>query len=164
VVAGPGLTVTSTPTTATVSLTTVPSITAGQFGGTTLIPTFSINQYGQIVSSGQANCYPPFQQATVTAPPSLVLDFGDNGTNWEWTLQGNTTVVNPLGAQSGQTGYILLSQNPITPYTVTWDSSWKWANFSPYSGNPTLAAVDMIQFVVVAPNYIVVTAVIQNIG
>jgi hypothetical protein len=164
VVAGPGLTVTSTPTTATVSLTTVPSITAGQFGGTTLIPTISVNQFGQLVSVGEANCYPPFQQATVTAPPSLVLDFGDNGTNWEWTLQGNTTVVNPLGAQSGQTGYILLSQNPITPYTVTWDSSWKWANFSPYSGNPTLAAVDMIQFTVVSANYIVVTGITTNIG
>jgi hypothetical protein len=164
VVGGPGLTVTSTPTTATVSLNTVPSITPGNYGATTLIPTFSINQFGQIVSSGQANCYPPFQQATVTAPPSLVLDFGDNSTNWEWTLQGNTTVVNPLNAQSGQTGYILLSQNPINPYTVTWDSAWKWANFTPYAGNPTLAAVDMIQFVVVTPNYIVVTAVIQNIG
>ena len=164
VVAGAGLTVLSTPTTATVSLTTVSSITPGNFGGTTLIPTISVNQFGQLVSVGEANCYPPFQQATVTAPPSLVLDFGDNSTNWEWTLQGNTTIVNPLNAQSGQTGYILLSQNPITPYTVTWGSSWKWASFSPYSGNPTLAAVDMIQFVVVASNYIVVTAVITDLG
>jgi hypothetical protein len=164
VVAGPGLTVTSTPTTATVSLTTVPSITAGNFGGTTLIPTLSVNQYGQLVSVGEANCYPPFLQATVTAPPSLVLDFTTNNTNWEYTLQGNTTIINPVNAQSGQTGYLLLRQNPLSPYTVTWDSSWKWANFAPYAGNPTLAAVDMIQFVVVDPNYVVVTGLIENIG
>jgi hypothetical protein len=93
-----------------------------------------------------------------------VLDFEDNNTYWEWTLQGNTTMVNPLNAQSGQTGYILLSQNPVNPYTVTWDSAWKWANSTPYSGNPTLAAVDMIEFVVVSANYIVVTAVIESIG
>jgi hypothetical protein len=164
IVAGVGITSTTTAGVATVSLAAVPSITPGSFGATALIPTFSINQHGQIVSSGQANCYPPFQQATVSAPPSLVLDFGDNNTNWEWTLQGNTTIVNPLNAQSGQTGHILLSQNSITPYIVTWDSSWKWGNLSPYPGNPTPAAVDMIQFVVVASNIIVVTAVVQNIG
>ena len=164
VVAGPGLTVTSTPTTATVSLSTVPSITAGNFGGTTLIPTLSVNQYGQLVSIGEANCYPPFLQATVTAPPSLVLDFTTNNTNWEYTLQGNTTIINPVNAQSGQTGYLLLRQNPLVPYTVTWGSSWKWANFTPYGGNPTLAAVDMVQFTVVAANQIIVTGVITNIG
>jgi hypothetical protein len=116
------------------------------------------------VGSGQANCYPPFLQATVTAPPSLVLDFTTNNTNWEYTLQGNTTIINPVNAQSGQTGYLLLRQNPLIPYTVTWGSSWKWANFTPYAGNSTLAAVDMIQFVVVDPNYVVVTGLIENIG
>ena len=164
VVAGPGLTVTSTPTTATVSLNTVPSVVSGNFGGTALIPTLSVNQYGQITSVGQANPYAPFQTATVTAPPALVLDFDTNNTNWEWVLQGNTTIQDPLNAQPGQTGALLISQNPLNPYTITWGAAWKFPNASPYSGNPTLAAVDMIQFTVVSANYIVVTAVIQNIG
>jgi hypothetical protein len=163
VVAGPGLTVTSTPTTATVSLTTVPSITAGQFGGTTLIPTLSVNQYGQIDSVGEANCYPPFQTPSVTAPFNLVLDFTTNNTNWEFTLQGNTTMVNPLNAQSGQTGSILITQNSLSTYGITWDSSWKFQGFSPFPG-AGLAEVTMLQFTVVASNYIVVTAVIPNIG
>jgi hypothetical protein len=163
VVAGTGLTVTSTPTTATVSLSTVPSITAGQFGGTTLIPTISVNQYGQIDSIGEANCYPPFQTPSVTAPFNLVLDFTTNNTNWEFTLQGDTTMVNPLNAQSGQTGSILITQNPLSTYGITWDSSWKFGNFSPFTG-AGLAEVTMLQFTVVASNYIVVTAITTNIG
>ncbi len=163
VVAGPGLTVTSTPTTATVSLNTVPSITAGQFGGTTLIPTLSVNQYGQLVSVGEANCYPPFQTPSVTAPFNLVLDFTTNNTNWEFTLQGNTTMVNPLNAQSGQTGSILITQNPLSTYGITWGSSWKFGNFTPFAG-AGLAEVTMLQFTVVAANYIVVTGITTNIG
>ena len=72
VVAGSGLTVTSTPTTATVSLSTVPSITAGAVGGTALIPTLSVNAQGQIVSMGEANCYTPFQVPSVTVTVTTV--------------------------------------------------------------------------------------------
>ena len=164
VVAGPGLTVTSTPTTATVSLTTVPSVTAGNFGGTALIPTLSVNSYGQLVSVGQANPFSEFQTATVSAPPDLVLDFEFNNLTWEWVLQGNITIQNPLNASSGQTGYLLVSQNPLSPYTITWGSSWKFPGSIPYSGNSTLAAVDLIEFVVVASNYLVVKNIVSNIG
>jgi hypothetical protein len=166
VVAGPGLTVASTPTTATVSLAPVASITPGDYGATALIPTFSINQYGQIVSSGQANPFAPFEIPTVTAPFELVLDFTGNSTNWEWVLNGNTTIKNPVNTQPGQTGHLLISQSPVGlgPFTITWDSSWKFGGFSPYTGNSLSGAVDLIEFVVVSANYIVVTNVVQNIG
>jgi hypothetical protein len=164
VVAGSGVTVTSTPTTATVSLTTVSSVVPGTYGGTALIPTLTVNNYGQITSAGLANPYSPYQTATVPAPPALVLDFAGNNLHWEWVLQGNTTIQDPLNAQSGQSGYLLISQNPLVPYGLTWGSAWKFENFTPYSGNGTLAAVDMIAFTVVSPNYIVVTKVITNIG
>lgn len=164
VVAGPGVTVTSTPTTATVSLTAVSSVVPGTYGGTALIPTLAVNQYGQITSAGLANPYSPYQTATVTAPPALVLDFGGNNLHWEWVLQGNTTIQDPLNAQSGQSGYLMVAQNPLVPYSLTWGSAWKFENFTPYSGNGTLAAVDMIAFTVVSPNYIVVTKIITNIG
>ena len=164
VVAGTGITVTSTPTTATVSLSTVPSVVAGNYGGQALIPTLAVNAYGQITSVGQANPYSPYQTATVTAPPALVLDFDGNNLHWEWVLQSNITIQDPLNAQSGQSGYLLISQNPLSPYTITWGSAWKFENFTPYSGNSTLAAVDLVAFTVVQPNYIVVTKVVQNIG
>jgi hypothetical protein len=164
VVAGPGLTVTSTPTTATVSLSTVPSVVSGNYGGTALIPFFNVNSYGQITSVGTANPYTPYQIATVTAPPALVLDFVGNGLNWEWTLQGNTTVQDPLNAQSGQSGYILIRQNALVPYTITWGSAWKFEGGVPYAGNAALSGVDMVAFTVVSPNYIVVTKVTTDIG
>jgi hypothetical protein len=163
VVAGPGLTVTSTPTTATVSLTTVPSVTAGNFGGTALIPTLSVNSYGQLVSVGQANPFAPFEIPTVTAPFILVLDFDGNNTNWNWTLQGNTTIQNPVNVQSGQTGALLITQNALSTYSITWGSSWKFGNFTPFTG-AGLAEVTMLQFTVVDSNYIVVTAVVPSIG
>ena len=164
VVAGPGLTVTSTPTTATVSLSTVPSVVSGNYGGTALIPFFNVNSYGQITSVGTANPYTPYQIATVTAPPALVLDFVGNGLNWEWTLQGNTTVQDPLNAQSGQSGYILIRQNPFVPYTITWGSAWKFEGGVPFAGNAALSGVDMVAFTVVSANYIVVTKVTTDIG
>jgi|694.fasta_scaffold12446_13 hypothetical protein len=163
VVAGPGLTVTSTPTTATVSLTTVPSITPGNVGGTALIPTLAVNQYGQITSTGLANPFAAFQTPTVTAPFILVMDFAGNNTNWAWTTNGNTTVQNPLNAVSGQTGSLLITQDPLSTYTITWGNSWKFGNFTPFTG-AGLAEVTMLQFTVVASNYIVITGVTTNIG
>jgi hypothetical protein len=163
VVAGPGLTVTSTPTTATVSLTTVPSITPGNVGGTALIPTLAINQYGQVTSAGLANPFAAFQTPTVTAPFILVMDFAGNNTNWAWTTNGNTTVQNPLNAVSGQTGSLLITQDPLSTYSITWGNSWKFQGFSPFTG-AGLAEVTMLQFTVVASNYIVITGVTTNIG
>jgi hypothetical protein len=163
VVAGGGLTVTSTPTTATVSLTTVPSITPGNVGGTALIPTLAVNAYGQITSTGLANPFSAFQSPTVTAPFILVLDFAENNTNWQWTLQGNTTIQNPLNAVSGQTGALLITQNPLSTYSITWGSSWKFANFTPFPG-AMLAEVTLLQFTVVSANYIIVTNVVSNVG
>lgn len=163
--AGSGIVVTS-PTTSsvTLSLATVPSLVPGNYGGQALIPFFNVNGYGQITSVGIANPYSPFQTATVTAPPVLVLDFAYNNLAWEWILQGNLTIQDPLNAQSGQTGYLLIQQNGLSPYTITWGSAWKFPSFTPYGGNSVLSAVDLIEFVVVAPNYIVVKNIVQNIG
>ena len=163
VVAGPGLTVTSTPTTATVSLTTVPSITPGNAGGTALIPTLAINAYGQVVSTGLANPFAPFQTPTVSAPFILVMDFAGNNTSWAWTTNGNTTIQNPLNAVSGQVGSLLITQDPLSTYSITWGNSWKFPNFSPFTG-AGLAEVTLLQFTVVSSSYIIITAITNNIG
>lgn len=162
--AGPGIVVSSTPTTATVSLEAPSSLVPGDFGATGLIPVLSVNQYGQVTSAGQANPYSPFLTATITVPPSLVLNFADNNLNWEWTLQGNATIQNPLNAQSGQTGSLRLVQNVSSPYVISWGAAWKFGNFTPYQMTSGLSSVSLIQFAVVRSDYIVVTNVIENIG
>jgi hypothetical protein len=165
VVAGPGISVSSTPSTATVSLATQPSLSPGNVGGTALIPTLTVNAYGQITSTGLANPYAPFLAPTVTAPFNLVLNFASNSTNWEWTLNGNTTVENPLNAVSGQRGSLVITQAPAGsgPYVVSWGSSWKFAAGVSFNGGGSFE-VTLIDFVVVAANTIVVTSVVENIG
>jgi len=164
VAAGTGIAVSSTATTATVSLATVGSVVPGTYGGTALIPFFSVNAQGQVTSVGEANTYAPFRNATFAVPPNLVLDFADNNTNYTWTLTQNTSIPGPLNAVSGQRGSLLLTQDPLNTWTVTWASNWKWANFTPYTGPSAAAEVDLIEFTVVNSNYIVVTSVTQNIG
>ena len=161
---GSGISVTSTPTTASVSLTTIPSVVPGTWGATALIPTLQINEFGQITSNGLANPYSPYQIATTTAPAVLELNFGSNNLHWEWILQGPMVVDNPLNAQSGQSGYLLIQQNSFVPYSISWGSAWNFENGLPYGGNPALSGVDLVAFTVVRPNYIVVTKVVENIG
>jgi hypothetical protein len=165
VIAGAGMAVSSTPSTATVSLATQPSLSPGNVGGTALIPTLTVNAYGQITSTGLANPYAPFLAPTVTAPFNLVLNFASNSTNWEWTLNGNTTVENPLNAVSGQRGSLVITQAPAGsgPYVVSWGSSWKFAAGVSFNGGGSFE-VTLIDFVVVAANTIVVTSVVENIG
>jgi hypothetical protein len=167
ITAGTGLTVIPTPSAQnpTVSLAVVPSITpSNNVGATALIPTLAVNAYGQITSIGLANPFSPYQTATVSAPPNLVLNFAGNNLHWTWTLQANTTIVNPLNAESGQSGYLVVTQNPLVPYTMTWGTSWKWQGGLPYAGNATLNATDVIAFTVLSSNTILVTSVTTSLS
>jgi hypothetical protein len=161
--AGTGIAVSTANNVATVSLATVPSVVAGTYGGTGLIPTVAVNAYGQITSAGVASVFDPFSNVATTAP-SVDLDFTTNSTNWLITLTGNTVINNPVNAQSGQRGSLLITQDPLVARTFTWGAAWKFANGTSYSGNPALASRDLLEFVVVAGNEIVVTNVVSNLG
>jgi hypothetical protein len=123
-----------------------------------------VNAQGQLISAGEANCYPPFQIATVSAPPNLVLDFDTNNTNWQYTLTSNLVISNPINAQPGMTGAMLLRQNPISPFAISWGSSWKFEGGSPAVISPIAAAVDFFTFTVVSSNFIVVTRYLQGVS
>jgi hypothetical protein len=91
------------------------------------------------------------------------MDFAGNNTNKAWTLGGNTVIQNPLNAASGQTGALLITQDPLTPYSITWGNSWKFPNHTPFAGSD-VGEVTMLKFTVVDTNYIVVDAIVTNIG
>ena len=164
ITAGTGLIGGTITTTGTIALATVGTILPNTYGATGLIPTITVDNYGRVTSAGEANPYAPFQIATVTAPPNLVLDFADNNTNWEYTLQANIVMFAPSNSESGQQGSILISQDPISPYVVTWDAVWKWDANTPVPVTPIAAATDLFEFTVISPTYIVITGVTQNIG
>ena len=164
ITAGTGITATTVGSVATIGLTTVSSITPATYGATAIIPTFTVNAQGQLTSSGIANPYPPFQIATVSAPPSLVLDFTTNNTNWEYTLNTNLTIGNPINTQPGMRGGMLLRQDPSTPFALSWGSSWKFAGGTPAAISAVASAVDYFDFVVVTSTYIVVTNYIKALS
>ena len=157
--AGAGLNAVTVNGVTTVSLASV-STPAATVGATALIPTFSFNSSGQIISHGLANPFSTFQNATVTAPPNLVLDFTDNNTNWQWTLTGNLSIQAPTNVQPGQRGSLILTQSP-TPFVVTWHIAWK--GIGAYTG-PAAGQADLIDFVVVNGTKIVVTSIVTNVG
>jgi hypothetical protein len=70
----------------------------------------------------------------------------------------------PSNSESGQEGSILISQDPISPYVVTWDAVWKWHANTPVPVTPIAGATDLFEFTVISPTYIVITNVTQNIG
>jgi hypothetical protein len=163
ITAGSGLTGGTITSTGTIGLATT-TVVSGTYGATGLISTFTVDSFGRVISAGEANPYSPFQTATVSAPPNLVLDFADNNLNWEWTLLGNTAMKAPQNAESGQKGTIIIRQNSISPYVLTWDAEWKWGNFTPVMVTPVASAVDLFEFTVYSPTNIIITNVVQNIG
>jgi hypothetical protein len=72
-------------------------------------------------------------------------------------------IQNPLNAASGQTGALLITQDPLTPYSITWGNSWKFPNHTLFAGSD-VGEVTMLKFTVVDTNYIVVDAIVTNIG
>lgn len=163
IVSGVGISAVTSGTAVTVSLATVPSVTPGTYGGQGIIPIVSVDSYGRIVSSGTANTYGPFIAVTVTAP-SIDLNFTGNTLNHTIVLNGNTVINNPLNANPGQRGTLIITQNPTVASTITWGSAWKFAEGSPYGGNPTLSSMDLLEFTVLAADQIIVTNVVSNIA
>jgi hypothetical protein len=69
-----------------------------------------------------------------------------------------------LNALSGQTGAVVIRQNALLPYVLTFGAAWKFNNNTPVVITPLAGAVDMIIFTVVSPLDIVVTNFLSNIG
>ena len=84
---------------------------------------------------------------------SVTLDFGANQ-NFVLTLTGNTTLANPSTEQVGQSGFIACIQDGTGSRTLSLGTDYETAGGSGITLTTTASATDLIPYVVIAANRI----------
>ena len=84
---------------------------------------------------------------------NVTLNFADNQ-NFVLTLTGNTTLVNPSTEQVGQSGFIAFIQDGTGSRTVSLGTDYETAASAGLTLTTTAAATDLIPYLVVASNRI----------
>jgi len=88
---------------------------------------------------------------------NVTLDFGANQ-NFVLTLTGNTTLVNPSTEQVGQSGFIACIQDGTGSRTLSLGTDYETAGGAGITLTSTASATDLIPYVVVAANRILLGA------
>ena len=84
---------------------------------------------------------------------NVTLNFADNQ-NFVLTLTGNTTLVNPSTEQVGQSGFIAFIQDGTGSRTVSLGTDYETAASAGLTLTTTAAATDLVPYLVVAANRI----------
>ena len=84
---------------------------------------------------------------------SITLDFTANQ-NFVLTLTGNVTLANPSTEQVGQSGFIAFIQDGTGSRTVTLGTDYETAGAAGLSLTSTASATDLVPYLVVASNRI----------
>lgn len=101
---------------------------------TNVAQTFSGAQRGQIT--------------TLTDGATITPDFAAN-CNFTVTIAGNRSIANPTNVIAGQSGSIFIIQDATGSRTLSWGSSWDWANGGTAPTLSTAAnAVDRVDYIV----------------
>lgn len=95
--------------------------------------------------------------ATITPDFSL-------GNNFQVTLGGTRVLANPTNVTAGQSGVIFVQQNGIGGYTLSYGSSWDFADSTPPTLNTTANALNALPYFARTTSSIVVGSVISGIG
>ena len=131
-----------------------PAILVSSVGiNTTTIPTklyVQGNAAGNVVGLGSTS-------GTVT------LDF-TQGNSFSLTLTANTTLANPTGVTTGQSGIILIQEDGTGGYTCAWGTSWDFASSTAPTLTTTASALNALPYFARSTTSIVVGSVIAGIG
>ena len=109
---------------------------------------FTVAQRGTISALG-------VQTSTV----SLTLT---DANHYSLTTNGNITIANPTGINSGQSGSITLTSNGS--YTVSWGSYWRFASGTAPTMSTTAGKQDRVDYYVYSSNTIHAVATIDLLG
>ena len=136
----------------TIAKVDVSSLAGGNAVFSHLNNTYKKSQVGQIVTLGHLK-----GEGAVTAN-TVTLNFA-NGNHFSWTTNVNVTVSNPVSANTGQTGSIIVTSNGN--YTVSFAENWRF----PAGTAPTLSATagmtDRIDYFVIAANAVQAVATVN---
>lgn len=94
---------------------------------------------------------------------TVTLNF-TQGNSFSLTLTGNTTLANPTGVTTGQSGVILIQEDGTGGYAVAWGSSWDFASSTAPTLTTTASALNALPYFARSTTSIVVGSVIAGIG
>jgi len=94
-----------------------------------------------------------------TSSVSLTLT---DANHYALTTNGNITIANPTGINSGQSGSITLTSNGS--YTVSWGSYWRFATGTAPTMSTTAGKQDRVDYYVYSSNTIHAVATIDLLG
>jgi len=94
---------------------------------------------------------------------TVTLDF-TQGNSFSLILNGNTTLANPTGVTTGQSGVILIQEDGTGGYTCAWGTSWDFASATAPTLTTTASALNALPYFARSTTSIVVGSVIAGIG
>ena len=127
----------------TIAKVSVASLAGGNAVFNHLNNTYKKSQVGQIVTLGHLK-----GEGAVTAN-TVTLNLA-NGNHFSWTTNVNVTVANPVSANTGQTGSIVVTSNGN--YTVSFAENWRFPAGTAPTLSTTAGQTDRIDYFVIAAN------------
>ena len=136
----------------TIAKVDVSSLSGGNAVFTHVNNTYKKSQVGQIVTLGHLK-----GEGAVTAN-TVTLNFA-NGNHFSWTTNVNVTVANPVSANTGQTGSIVVTSNGS--YTVSFAENWRFPAGTAPTLSVTAGMTDRIDYFVIAANAVQAVATVN---
>jgi len=98
-----------------------------------------------------------------TTSGTVTLDF-TQGNNFSMTLTAGTTLANPTGVTTGQSGVLFIQEDGTGGYSVAWGTSWDFASSTAPTLTTTANALNALPYFARSTTSIVVGSVIAGIG